>query len=671
MVQKLIEWLSVKNKKGVLIKVGIFLAVILPVIAVATAGYISTKKNLTELTLTRREAMAQLAATTLKERLDHLTDLATSFATRLLVVKMVEEGKWEDAVLALKDVPVDFPYVERIFIADVAGTLMADVPTLPGVQGKNFSERDWYKGVMQTQKTYVSEIYKRTAEPQYNVIAVAAPIRNEKREVVGILVAQVRLDTLLEWGRNIDVGRSGFLYFVDRNGSVVGHPQVSPQQEIMRIADEAHVQEVLRGKRGVKIYPADSDRHERIISYAPVQKYGWGVITEQPNPPAFAVRDTTLRQRLIVIAVALAIVLLLAYLIVRFVSILSEYRQRERIFLDSIGDGVVAIDRYWNITLWNKAASALSGWSKEEAVGKPFREIIKLYQEKDRKENIVFIEDAIVRGKVGILTNDTVLIKKDKSEIPVGDSAAPVFDKEGMIIGAIIVFRDVSQEKDRQRLRSDFAYASHQLRTPITKALWSLEAAMGKKTIEEMRQEIENAHQAAQSVNRLSEELIEVSKIDQKEVRVAKQMVKLVDLYTETVDMQQEAKKRNIDLQKPTIPATTGINTDPKIFKRIVREVLDNAIKYSELNGMVKISADVKGDMLEIAIEDFGTGIMEEERPLVFTKFFRGRNIDTTAIVGAGLGLYIAQAYAKLLGGKIWFESKEKGTIFYITLPAA
>lgn len=352
-------------------------------------------------------------------------------------------------------------------------------------------------------------------------------------------------------------------------------------------------------------------------------------------------------------------------------QVMNEEKERLRVLLESIGDGVVAIDRDWNITMFNRAAARISEWEKEDVIGKPFRDVIKILREQDRKEAVTFIEDVMVMNQARQLEEHTFLVTKSGKEIPLGDSAAPIRDGEGRVVGAIIIFRDKTAEKNANMLRSDFAYASHQLRTPVTKALWSLEAALDKKTVEDMKREIDNAYQATKSVSRLSDELIEVSKIDQKEVHITKQMVKLADLCSEMIEVKGEAKKYNIALQEPTVPAAAGINTDPKIFKRIVSEVLDNAIKYSEPGGTVKISVGIGDIMLDIAVEDFGKGIREEEQPLVFTKFFRGRNFDTTAIVGAGLGLYIAQEYAKLLGGKIWFEPKEKGTIFYISIPIA
>lgn len=351
---------------------------------------------------------------------------------------------------------------------------------------------------------------------------------------------------------------------------------------------------------------------------------------------------------------------------------MTEEKERFRVLLESIGDGVVAIDRDWNITMFNGAATKISEWEREDVIGRPLRDIIKILREQDRKETVTFIEDAMVMNQVRQLEEHAFLVTKSGKEIPLSDSAAPIRDGEGKVVGAIIVFRDKTAEKNANMLRSDFAYASHQLRTPVTKALWSLEAVLDKKSVEDMGRGVMEAYQALQSVGKLSEELIEVSKIDQKEVRVEKAATRLPDTFDAIVKAAEEkGKKKNITIRPPSISITASIDTDQKLFRRIVEEAIDNAICYSGQGGTVGIVVEIKGNELIIKVEDSGIGIMKEDQPLVFTKFFRGRNIDTTAIPGAGLGLYIAQGYANLLGGKIWFEPKEKGTIFYISIPIA
>lgn len=650
----------------------IFLAIISPLLITDYLGYRASEKQLTELTLSRRESLAHLASIALREKFDRLTDISVSFATRVQFRNLIREDKWDEAVKILKDVPQNFPFIDRLFLANPAGTLMADTPALPGVKGRDFSFRDWYKGVTSTGKPYISEVYKRTAEPQYNVIAVAAPIQGDDQAFLGILVMQVRLDTILEWGKEIEVGPDGFVYFVDRNGHVAGHPKFSPQGNIVDFSGIPVVQKVLKGERGVAILYNPIEQEERLSAYEQVPGYDWGVVVQQPTLTAFAPRRASLQDLLITDGITLIVTLVLAYFILAFINTLNAYRQKERIFLESIGDGLVAIDSHWNITLWNKAASFITGWQEKEVLGKPFRDIVKFIRERDRAENVAFIEEAMMRGEAKAMENDTVVITKDGREIPVGDSAAPIFNRNGEIIGAIIVFRDISIEREAQMLRSNFAYASHQLRTPVNEALWNLEVALEEKDQTKINQDLKTAYLSIKNVHKLVSQLLEVSKLDQGNIVPKTESMKLVDIFEDVLKpLKEKAQERDVEIIVEPISAIAALETDPALLKQVLFEVIENAANYSRPQNKVHITmtAQEKGMLFEV--KDAGIGIPEEQQPLIFTKFFRGNNIPRESI-GAGLGLYLSREYIKLLGGKIWFTSEEdKGTTFSILVPVA
>ena len=148
----------------------VVIAVLLAVLGALAARYHATvDSEATEAVTARRLALAQFAATTFSERLDRTADLAVSLATRVRFAQLVAAGSWDSAAAILRAVPEEFPYVERLFLADRAGNLMADVPRLEGVRGRNFSHRDWYRGVTREWQTYVSPLYRRAALPQRDV----------------------------------------------------------------------------------------------------------------------------------------------------------------------------------------------------------------------------------------------------------------------------------------------------------------------------------------------------------------------------------------------------------------------------------------------------------------------------------------------------------------------
>ncbi len=351
-------------------------------------------------------------------------------------------------------------------------------------------------------------------------------------------------------------------------------------------------------------------------------------------------------------------------------QLIEQEKLKSEILLEAIGDGVIAINREWNIVAWNKAASAISGYSKEEVIGRPFREVVKFIRRHNRTENISFIEDAMVKGEIRMMEDHTVIITKSGKEIPVGDSAAPVLSG-GSIVGAIIIFRDISKEEETQSLRSDFAYASHQLRTPVAQAAWNIEIALEAKDKEEARKYLEIAADSMKSVVKLAEHLVEVSAIDQGRKFAEMRGIRLSDVFESALrNAGKKAESLGVKITVAPIPALIEITTDAKLLERILFEILDNAVIYSPEKSEVFISTNVTGEGLLVEIRDSGIGIRPEEQPLVFTKFFRGGNFDKNKIPGAGLGLFIAGEYVGLLGGKIWFNSEtDKGTTFFVRIP--
>ncbi|PIR68455.1 hypothetical protein COU49_01155 [Candidatus Nomurabacteria bacterium CG10_big_fil_rev_8_21_14_0_10_35_16] len=352
-------------------------------------------------------------------------------------------------------------------------------------------------------------------------------------------------------------------------------------------------------------------------------------------------------------------------------SELHKAKAEDEAILNGIGDGVVAIDLLWNIILFNKAASDMSGWSREDAMGKSFRDVIKFIRESDRKENIKFIKEAMILGKVNMMENHTLLIRKDKSEMPVGDSASPIFNENGQVVGVVIIFRDVSKEQEAFRLKSDFAYASHQFRTPVTKALWGLEIALEDKGNSQKKNEhLMDAYISLKSINELSNHLLEISEIDQQRIIKKLNNIEITTLVNKVLkSLQDRIKRKNITIIIKPANYSLKIKTDPKLLEKALFEVLENAIGYNKKDGEVSVEyIPQKGGIL-IQIKDSGIGITNEQEQLIFTKFFRGSNIPEESI-GAGLGLYIAREYIKILGGRIWFKSQEgTGTTFSIFLP--
>ena len=290
------------------------------ILVAAVQSYRSIDRELTEAVFSKNAALAELATVTLSEKLDRLVDIGVSLADRVRFRQLIGEGKWVEASRILARVRTEFPFVDRITLNDTEGTLRADIPVVPEAMGRNFSDRDWYKGVSREWKPYVSNVYRRLVGPVINVFGVVVPIRNEDGKVLGTLLLQIRLDTLFEWTRNVDIGKQGYLYVVDRTGTVAFHPRLPLQGDFVDLSAIPAVRLALEGRKGVEVAAAPGASEEIVKAYEPVQKYGWAVVAEQPARAAFATRNQQLNQLLLAYGLTGLFCILAAYLTSRIVS---------------------------------------------------------------------------------------------------------------------------------------------------------------------------------------------------------------------------------------------------------------------------------------------------------------------------------------------------------------
>ena len=309
-----------RHAPAILLGVGIVL-----VGGFALQSYRVIDQELSQAALSRRASVAYLAASVATEKFDRLIDVGVALATRVRFRELVEAGEWDKAMNILRQVPADFPFVDRIILSDAEGITRGELPVL-GTVGQNFAHRTWYGEVMRTRQAYISELYRRTAKPQINIFVAAIPIRNRADGVSGILVMQVRSDRFFEWTNAIETGPGGIVYVVDRNGRLAASSQFDAQAELQNLSSLPAVRNALGGKRGVgiELNPLVNDEH--VVAYEPLAKHGWGVVLSQPAAVAFEARD---RQLAGVLAVSAVLLFVLSTLAVLGSRLLRQRRQAE------------------------------------------------------------------------------------------------------------------------------------------------------------------------------------------------------------------------------------------------------------------------------------------------------------------------------------------------------
>lgn len=658
-----------KRNAGVIAFVAIF--VVSLIYSVTALGFLwYDYKVITDEAYGRKVLLARMA----QEILDRNFDIVIAYG-EVIANKSSLRGaiKNRSATVASRilqeELARNLKFVERLFIADEDGTIIVDSYSPSNVLGVNFAYRDWYKGVTEKKAPYVSELIIAAAAPHLASVAVAIPVR-DGGDLLGILVMQVRASELFQWVGHVDLRSTETIFFADRNGNVASHP-LFPFKELVDLSFYDPVRRALRGERGVEVSFNSLLNQERLVAYEPLGRSGFSAFAAEEIGVVFRERWRHIFRDGTLFVVILFGIIWLGITSFGIFFKLSRNIQREKSLLEGIGDGFMAINRDYIIEIFNKAAEKMTGWKSEEAVGRRMEEILKIVRASDRTENMDFIEHAMRYKKTQFLDGNNILIAKDGRELPIGDSAAPIIDLGGNVSGAVVVFRDLTREVEARALHSDFAHASHQLRTPITKILWSLEALLGEaKLAKEQTERVADAVVAAKSLGKLSDQLLAITEIDQKIRVVQREKVKMADVLKSIIDeLSGEAKRMRVSIETYFTEEELMAAADNKALRKALYEVVEDAINYNKDGGKVDIKVSATGDQILLQFEDTGIGIPEKEQALIFSKFFRGSNISKDSI-GGGLGLYIAKSYIALVGGKIWFSSEEgKGTLFSVLIP--
>ncbi len=355
-------------------------------------------------------------------------------------------------------------------------------------------------------------------------------------------------------------------------------------------------------------------------------------------------------------------------------DILNEKQKLESILRD-MGDAVFVTDAEKRITLANRAMETLCGLKEREIKGKKIEEVIDLAYESTHEKATDLIRSVFSSKKVVIPKETLVLTRKDGLSVLVDGVTTPLLDTGGNLIGTVWVQRDVTKEREINKMKSDFvSLASHQLRTPLTGIKWFvelLEENASKIPIDKVREYVRKIGESNNRMIGLVNDLMTTSKADSGKMNeeISDQNVKT--LLQQSIDEQGRLfLDKNIKIVGvDEIPDELSFEVDMLQMIQVFGNLFNNAASYSKSGSTINVKCKEIGDIIQISIEDSGVGIPTDQQGKVFQKFFRADNVSKT-IPGSGLGLYLAKSMVEVHGGKIWFVSKENiGTTFFVELP--
>ena len=361
---------------------------------------------------------------------------------------------------------------------------------------------------------------------------------------------------------------------------------------------------------------------------------------------------------------------------------LSAVESKSDVVINAIDDGVLAISKDGNIELINPSAQQIIGWDQGDALGLNWKSVLKLVTS-DGKD-IEDLENPIAQSlsKNQPTHNDKLfLLTSSEKRILVSIVSSPV-GTEGE--GIIVVFRDITKEKAEEREQAEFiSTASHEMRTPVASIEGYLGLALNPATAhidEKARDFITKAHESAQHLGRLFQDLLDISKVEDGRMKNNPKIVNVNEFLKDIFDgLATKASEKQLNYifmpdiidegKEKSLQPIFYANIDPDHFREVVSNLIENAIKYTP-SGEVVVNITGDDKQISVSVKDSGIGIPAEDIPHLFQKFYRVDNSDTREIGGTGLGLYLSRRLAEAMSGNLRVESKYKeGSTFYLEIP--
>jgi PAS domain S-box-containing protein len=379
--------------------------------------------------------------------------------------------------------------------------------------------------------------------------------------------------------------------------------------------------------------------------------------------------------------------ILLAYYILREMSLrerhAQEMRAREewfRVTLTSIGDGVIATDQNGNVTFLNPIAEELTGITTASASGRNILEIFPIFNETTMAPVDNPVAKVIEHDRPMGLANHTVLRKPDGTLTPIDDSAAPIRDDNGKLIGVVLVFRDISDNRKTERVLRNAeklgaaarlsATVAHEINNPLEAAVNLVYIArIDQHAPESVVKQLTQAEQELERVAHITRQTLGFFRDnnDPEPIELESLVGSVFRLYSNKF----VSKKIRVERHFGKCPPIRGVQNE---VKQVLSNLISNAADAVAVGGTIIVTLRcVEEDgrtTVHMLIEDDGPGVADENKERIFEPFF-----TTKRDVGTGLGLWVSREILERHGGSIELAQRENGsrgaafTVIFEALP--
>lgn len=330
--------------------------------------------------------------------------------------------------------------------------------------------------------------------------------------------------------------------------------------------------------------------------------------------------------------------------------------------------GLLIVDRYEKIREFNPAAENITGFKKKEIYGKKCQQALS-----GTPHCISELKDKISAGNV-LVDKEGVIRHKNGHDIPVIYTAAPL-TKKNYLKGAVIAFRDATKEKQlEQHRRVLISMFAHDLKGPLSCAEGLL-LRLKKEKVGPLNQ---NQHQYVDAVlketgrlDKFIRSFLDILRMEAGKITLSRKLCDINRLFADILNsLKIEASQKGVKIDLKIPEGVPLIYVDGTQFQRVLLNLLDNAIKYSPKNSVIRIRVTETEKNVTIIVEDSGPGIQKEDLPFIFDPFYRAKYSGN--VEGSGIGLATVKTIVEAHGGKVWVRNKKSpahGAIFSFSIP--
>lgn len=369
-------------------------------------------------------------------------------------------------------------------------------------------------------------------------------------------------------------------------------------------------------------------------------------------------------------------------------QILAEEKEQLSVTLRSIGDGVITTDLSGKVLVLNRVAEELTGWVQNEAIGLPITDILKLVDQATRQNQVNPVEDVIKSGQIVLLRNNIMLVARDGTERLISDSCAAILDQQSKIIGVVLVFRDITEQKwveeELQKtsrlealgvLAGGIAHDFNNLLSGILGFLDLIDLNLNNEKAVEAAQIIYFIGEARKATIRAKDLTFQLLTFARGGNPIRK-LASLNQIIQESTNFALHG--RNVEVVFNLPEQLWTVEVDNGQLGQVIQNLVINAAQAMPEGGRLTFSGEnlslgketltqlAPGKYVRVSLQDTGLGIALENLVKIFDPYY------TTKTGGSGLGLAVCYSIIKKHEGYITVESElGKGTTFHVYLPVS